>query len=322
MRRDGKWKALVGLAMVVIAGAGCPQGPGGNDNGNGDSVDGPNAPGEPVAGFFEADESWAISSPEFVVIGVGNYIEAMVISNEAGDDRCVIPEPDAVVDFENDELSIETDRETDGVGVSCAIDATLGTENCAPQEGEETLTPCSLAADADGLEFEGETLGTGDPTLVRFDECTSPVPPLSQIESWNLVSLHPINILFSSDPRALGGGLIGGGSGDELGAFLVTTSVADGVAEGCFVSAPNGTVTLEDGELEVDITLEDDENNSTCTVEFSGTLTYCTMFDPSALGGSGEVVPLLRFDGTGRIDTGDNDESLPTLYFGYIPDEE
>ncbi len=338
---------IVVVGSVLLVSAGCPTAPssggggsnntdngssgGGSGSGNGSTgvpgtnVDRPARAASGLAGFFDAGEPWAIGSPSFLAFGIGDFIDFMSMSgNQANGMTCVAPTPAASIGFNDGTLSLTTEALTDATGLDCAMDMSVDATSCAPGSGMiGPPNPC-FAPQAQGEVVVGGASNSPDsPRVVRLETCDAP-SFLSSISEWAILSVHPFALPLIPDPSPYGAVvLIGGNGAVPTTMSLVTGSDSNDNPLGCIDESPTGSVTLLNDTLTVDLTIDGQDNSSgfgspgSCTVQFSGSLTYCEIIDPSELGGSGAGIQLVRFDGVGEYQTADDGEEMNTMYFSF-----
>ena len=336
------------LGMALFLSAGCPTvpsgggGSNGNDNGGGTNGGGSaggagsigvpgtnvNLPGRAaneVAGFFDADEPWAVGAPTFLAFGVGDFIDFMsMTSNQGNEMTCVAPTPAGTIGYGDGMLSLTTERLTDATGLDCSLDMSVDATSCAPDAGSfGPPNPCFGPAAQGEVLVGGMSYSPDSPRVVRLQTCNAPAF-LSSISEWLILSVHPFALPFIPDPAVYGAIVVIAGGGASPGTSSLVTGVdAEDDPLGCVDESPVGSVTLFNDILTIDLTLDGQDNSSgfgspgTCTLQFSGSLTFCEIINPSELGGSGAAVQLMRFDGSGEYQAIARSEAMNTLYFSF-----
>lgn len=310
----GRRYAFVVLAIATICLAtscAVPSNPGDN-NGQAGTVAGESN------GFFNASDVWLIASSTAYIGGYGATTDFVI--NATDTDSCIGIAPPVTLTFDGTTLSVSSSFTDINMPRTCSVNLSAGASSCASSGATAPGAECNLT-NATGTSVVGSSMGDiADGRVVRFDACTNPPTDFASLGDWAILNLHVLELGGANSVGQLGALITLGGTGDTVQLGSVLTEASASSAVGCVDETPSGPITLTDGRLSIDFTMEGQDNSQgvgtpgTCTLTFDGDMAYCAVYDLSLVTGATGSVDITRFDGTGTWMTPDASGTVTTLY--------
>ena len=299
--------AVVGL--VGLASCSVPPGVVGNDGAGGAGGGGPAV--SDVGGFFAADESWMLVSPQqMLFLGFGDRTEFATVTDGVSAAACVGIEPSAALTIGGGAISLTSQFADANANQTCSISISGGLADCMPIGFGLPPNLCDVSVVAGQYATPVASLQPDVLQLVRFDRCDSIPTSLDDVEAWAMFNIHPFAAAFLNRAGPLGAIVAVGGMGSSVVQAASTTDTTDG----CIDNSPSGTASLVGDRLTLEVQMIDEAGRGNCSVSFDGTRTYCALFDPARFQATGDATQLLRFDGSGEWSIGSDRGRVEVLY--------
>ncbi len=307
---------LVGMGAFFF---GCSAGgTGGNGDGNNDGA-GDDRPNPGLNGFFRENEAWTVASPDLLLLGYGDTIEAALLVS-ANDFECLQQDPGGVVSFDGETLRVDSEFFSEDTNHDCTIQVTADASECQSDGTSTTTTECTLGTGNGKGEFGGQEVEWTQQTVNRFEPCDEIPVDLDNEANWGFLNVHPLLLAFLDDPESIGAVVLVAGQFEQRAA-----TVAFGLegTEACIDETPTGRFEWDGQTLNVDYALGGNDNQDgvgiegECRLTFEGTTSYCAVYDPNVLNpGSGNSAPgrLVRIDGNGSYTSPGDQGSFDLLY--------
>jgi len=279
----------------------------------------PGCPDEPkddkrnneVAGFFRADEPWLVLWDNSAIGGHGGTLEFAARLDDTGSPICFGRVSAGDIIYAEQRLCLTATFNDTVTDRPCSVEIEAVATQCARESGVEPAESCELTDETGEVVVDAERFAVGDVQVQRSPACDSVPSSLDSADFWNIINVHPIATGFFFDRAAVGPLVELSGSRGQPTEGLVITGVNDEGAIVCASSMVDGPVEFDGEALSLDVTLNDQYNNASCSVVFEGQRVYC------AIQGAGSLY-VLRFAGTGRW-TRDGEEGSVDALFVSLP---